>query len=130
MLQTTMDVAKHHGHVFLVSAIGGIVSLAFAGWFSVTLVAIYVQYEPNGSSGDNPACSAEGSCSSTKVIGLIVFVTFASYWISEWIKNTVYSTVAGIYGSWFFCSGQPGGVPKGITRGAVSLFILDMQKRG
>ncbi|SLM33695.1 protein pns1 [Lasallia pustulata] len=119
MLQTCMDVAKTYGHVFLASAIGGIVSVAYGAWFSLTLVAIYVKYEPN-SGGSNPACSSGsvGGCSSAKVIGLLVFVTFASYWITEWIKNTLYSTVAGVYGSWYFCSGKPGGMPKGVTRGA------------
>ncbi|KAL8914559.1 MAG: hypothetical protein Q9171_000912 [Xanthocarpia ochracea] len=119
MLQQTMDVAKSFGHVFLVSAIGGIVSVAFGAWFSVTLVAIYVKYQPS-SGGTNPACSSGsgGTCSSAKVIGLIVFVTFAGYWISEWIKNTIHSVIAGVYGSWFFCAGKPGGMPSGATRGA------------
>lgn len=31
MLQTCMDIAKSYGHVFLVSAIGGIVSVAYGG---------------------------------------------------------------------------------------------------
>ncbi len=97
MLQQTMDVAKGFGHVFLVSAIGGFVALAFGAWFSVTLVSIYVKYEPNNG-GSNPACSKGGSCSSAKVIGLVVFITFAGYWITEWIKNTMHSTVAGVYG--------------------------------
>ncbi|KAL8739607.1 MAG: hypothetical protein Q9190_007609 [Brigantiaea leucoxantha] len=120
MLQQTMDVAKGFGHVFLVSAIGGIVSVAFGAWFSVTLVAVYVKYEPNGGSGTNPACSSRsgGSCGSAKVIGLIVFLTFAGYWITEWIKNTIHSVVAGVYGSWFFMAGKPGGMPSGATRGA------------
>ncbi|KAL8890787.1 MAG: hypothetical protein Q9215_002091 [Flavoplaca cf. flavocitrina] len=119
MLQQTMDVAKSFGHVFLVSAIGGIVSVAFGAWFSVTLVAIYVKYEPS-SGGTNPACSSGsgGSCSSAKVIGLIFFVTFAAYWITEWLKNTIHSVIAGVYGSWFFCAGKPGGMPSGATRGA------------
>jgi len=116
MLQTTMDVAKNYGHVFTVSAIGGIIAFAFGAWFSVTLVSIYVKYEPN-SGGTNPACS-RGGCSSAKVIGLIVFITFAGYWITEFIKNVIHTTIAGIYGSWFFCSGKPGGMPKGATRGA------------
>ena len=30
MLQTAMDVAKRHGHVYLVSAIGGLLGAAFA----------------------------------------------------------------------------------------------------
>jgi hypothetical protein len=115
MLQTATDVAKQHGHVFTVSAIGGFVAFAFGAWFSITLVAVYVQYQPNNN-GSNPAC--DGSCSTAKVVGLLVFITFAGYWISEWIKNTIHFAVAGVYGSWFFCSGQPGGFPKGATRGA------------
>ncbi|KAI9774558.1 MAG: putative choline transporter, neither null mutation nor overexpression affects choline transport [Geoglossum simile] len=116
MLQTTIDVAKKYGHVFLVSLIGGLISVAFAAWYSVTLVAIYVKYQP----ANNPACSSGGgSCSSAKVIGLIVFVTFAGFWISEWLKNTVHTTIAGVYGSWYFCSQKPGGFPKGATRGAL-----------
>ena len=39
ILQQTMDVAKSFGHVFLVSAIGGIASVAFGAWFSLTLVS-------------------------------------------------------------------------------------------
>ncbi|KGO70601.1 hypothetical protein PITC_051950 [Penicillium italicum] len=116
MLQTTMDVARGYGHVFLVSAIGGIVTVAFAAWFSVTLVSIYVAYEPS-STGTNPSC-ANGGCSRAKVIGLVVYATFAMYWVSEWIKNTVHTTIAGVYGSWYFFSKSAGGMPKGSTRGA------------
>ena len=119
MLQTCMDVAKRHRGVFITSLIGGVVSVAFGAWFSVTLVAVYVAYEPgNASSKANPACSRSGSCSSATVIGLVVFITFAGYWISEWIKNTIHTTIAGLYGSWYFCSGKPGGMPRGSTRGA------------
>ena len=92
-----MDVAKTYGHVFTVSAIGGFAAFAFGAWFSLTLVAVYVQYQPNNN-GSNPSCGTSG-CSTAKVVGLIVFITFAGYWISEWIKNTIHSTVAGVYGS-------------------------------
>lgn len=119
MLQQTMDVARmRRVHVFLVSLLGGILSLAFAAYFSVTLVAIYVAYMPgNANSNANPAC-AQGGCSSGRVIGLVVFVTFAGYWISEWIKNTIHTTIAGVYGSWYFCAAKPGGIPRGATGGA------------
>ncbi|CAG7993171.1 unnamed protein product [Penicillium olsonii] len=116
MLQTAMDVARGYGHIFLVSALGGIVTVAFAAWFSVTLVSVYVGYEPS-STGTNPSC-ADGGCSRAKVIGLVVYVTFAMYWVSEWIKNTVHTTIAGVYGSWYFWSKSAGGMPKGSTRGA------------
>ncbi|PLB53191.1 protein PNS1 [Aspergillus steynii IBT 23096] len=116
MMETSIDVSRRYGHMFLVSAIGGIVTVAFAAWFSVTLVSIYVAYEPN-SSGSNPSC-ANGGCSTGRVIGLVVYVTFAMYWFSEWWKNTIHTTIAGVYGSWYFFGGSPNGMPKGATRGA------------
>ena len=112
MLQTSIDVSKKFGHVYLVSAIGGLLATAFGAWFSVTLVAVYVKYEP----GSNSSCSqTSGGCSSAKVIGLVVFITFAGYWITEWLKNTIHTIISGVYGSWFF---QPNNYPKGVTRGA------------
>ena len=81
MLQTAIDVSKKYGHTYVVSLIGGILAAALGAWYSVTLVSIYVQYTPNQnkSSCNNGA----GGCSNGKVIGLIAFVTFAMYWISE-----------------------------------------------
>lgn len=75
MLQTTMDVAKRHGHVFTVSAIGGFVAFAFGAWYSVTLAAIYVQYQPDSKG----RCPTGSGCSTAKVVGLIVFITFAGF---------------------------------------------------
>jgi hypothetical protein len=115
MLEVTIDVAKNYGHVFIVSALGGLLATVFGAWFSVTLVAVYAKYEP----GSNPACSTGvGGCSSAKVIGLVVFITFAGYWITEVLKNVIHVTISGVYGSWYFCAQKPGGFPKGATRGA------------
>lgn len=113
MLKTSIDVSKKYGHVYLVSFIGGMVATAFGAWYSITLVAIYTKYQP---SANNPACGADGGgCSRGKVIGLIIFITFAMYWISEWLKNTIHTTISGVYGSWYFCVNN---FPKGATRGA------------
>ena len=111
ILQTAIDVSKSYGHVYLISFLGGLMAAAFGAWFSVTLVAVYVKYEP----GNNPACSAGGNCSSATVIGLLVYITFAGYWISEWLKNTIHTTISGVYGAWFFA---PRNSPKSATRGA------------
>lgn len=113
MLRTSIDVSKTYGHVYLVSFLGGLLATGFGAWYSITLVAVYVKYEP----GANPACSTgAGGCSSATVIGLLVFITFAMYWISEWLKNTIHTTISGVYGSWYFCSRNP---PRGATRGAL-----------
>jgi hypothetical protein len=113
MLRTAIDVSKRFGHVYIVSLIGGLLAAAFSAWFSVTLVAVYVKYHP----GNNPACNTgAGGCGQGKVIGLIVFITFAVYWFSEWLKNTIHVTISGVYGSWYFA---PNNFPKGATRGAL-----------
>ena len=117
MLQTSMDVSRKVGHVFIVSLIGGLIGAGFSAWFSITLVAIYVAYEPGTAEQPNPACASSG-CSSGIVIGLMVLVTFAGYWITEWIKNTIHTTISGVAGTWYFCAGKPGGIPKNVTRGA------------
>lgn len=119
MLQQAQDIARmKRVHVFTVSLIGGLVATIFAAWLSITLVGIYAAYMPSHQGANaNPACSL-GGCSSGRVIGLVVFVTFAGYWISEFIKNTIHTVIAGVYGSWYFCAGKPGGIPKGATMGA------------
>lgn len=114
MLRTAINVANHHGHVYMVSFVGGLIGAAFAAWFAVTFTAVYVKFSP---SNDNPACNTgAGGCSYAKVTGLIVFITFCSYWFSEWLKNTIHTTVSGVYGSWYFNSRA---YPTGVTRGAL-----------
>ncbi|PKS10369.1 hypothetical protein jhhlp_002120 [Lomentospora prolificans] len=111
MLTTSIDVAKKYGHVYLVSFLGGIVAIAFAAWYGVTVVAIFARW----STGNNPACVSKGDCSDGKVAGLIVFCTFTMYWMSEWLKNTLHATISGVYGSWYYSSRA---FPKNATRGA------------
>lgn len=115
LFQTVVDASKSYGHVYLVSFLGGLTAAAFGAWFAATLVAVYVRFEP----GSNPSCNAaaggSGDCSSATVIGLIVYITFAGYWITEWLKNTIHTTISGVYGAWYFAPNNPS---KGSTRGA------------
>ena len=113
MLRTAIDVSRKYGHVYLVSLLGGIAAAAFGVWYSITLVAIYVKFEP----GANPACGqGAGACSTATVIGLIVFVTFTAYWVTEFLKNFLHTVISGVYGSWYF---YPTSLPSGPTRGAI-----------
>ncbi|KAI1109353.1 duf580 domain-containing protein [Nemania sp. NC0429] len=115
MLKTAVDVSKSYGHVFLVSFIAGMLGTAFAAYYSVTFVAVYTKYSPEGG---NPACSAGGGgCSTAKVTGLLVFITFAAYWISEVLKNVTHTTISGVFGSWYFFN--PAEQPRAVTRGAL-----------
>jgi hypothetical protein len=112
MLTTAIDVSKNYGHVYMVSWLGGLTGAAFAAWYAVTLVAVYNRWEPSDA---NPNCR-NSSCSSGTVTGLIVFITFTMYWISEVLKNIIHVTISGVYGSWYFCVNN---FPGGATRGAL-----------
>lgn len=116
MLQTAIDVSRRYGNVYMASLLGGLAAAAYGVWYSVTMVAVYVKYEPSSS---NAACSVTGGgCSTAKVIGIMAFITFAGYWITEWLKNTIHMTVAGVYGSWYFSGNNANLYPRGTTRSA------------
>ncbi|KAH8890129.1 DUF580-domain-containing protein [Thozetella sp. PMI_491] len=104
MLKTAIDVAKNYGHVFIVSAVGGLIATLFAAWYAVTLVAVYVKWAPTG------------NASWATVGGIIFFITFAGYWITEWLKNTIHTTICGVYGAWYF---NINNYPSNATRGAL-----------
>lgn len=112
MLQSAIDISRRFGHVYLVSFIGGFLAAVFGAWFSVTLVAIYAKYQPGNTSGGTQGA---GEPSWAKVIGLVAFITFAGYWITEVLKNVIHTTISGVYGSWYFAPNNP---PKAPTRGA------------
>lgn len=96
MLQTSFDVAKQYGHVYMVSALGGLTAVVLGGWVLVTFVAVNSKYAPT--EADKLYCGkGRGgiNCSSGKVIGLTIFVMFSGYWISEVIKNVIHVSISG-----------------------------------
>lgn len=116
VLEITIDVMKRYKSTLLVSFLGVIVSGAFSAFFLMVVVATYIKYNPNE---DNPACDLSGgSCSTSKMIGLLVFVFFSGYYISEVIKNVIHVTISGVYGTWYYLSGSDQGEPRFPALGA------------
>ncbi|TYJ52097.1 protein PNS1 [Cryptococcus floricola] len=108
LLQTTIDVTKHHPSVYLVVFIGLLVQAAISVWYTFTCIAIYVKWTPG-----SEACSTD--CSSSKVAGLIFYSTFAYLWMSQVLGNVILATLAGgVFGGWYYYGprNQWGGVPK------------------
>lgn len=80
----------------MVSALGGLTAVIFGAWVLLTLVAVSTKYAPIEE--DKLHCRAGRggvNCSSGKVIGLAIFVTFSGYWISEVIKNVIHVSISG-----------------------------------
>ncbi|KAK1924435.1 integral to plasma membrane protein [Papiliotrema laurentii] len=113
LLQTTIDITKHHPSVYLVVFLGLILQTAISVWYAFTCIAIYVKWTP-----DSPACANSGSCSSSKVAGLIFYATFAYYWITQVVANVILATLAGgIFGGWYYFGPRNAnsGLPKRAT---------------
>ncbi|EER31516.1 conserved hypothetical protein [Candida tropicalis MYA-3404] len=110
ILATVIDVMKMYPSTLVTSFIGLIISAAFSVLFSVVIVATYVKFDPNNS---NEACSVGGgSCSKSKLIGVLVFVFFAGFYISEVMRNVIHVVIAGIYGTWYYLANSDQGAPK------------------
>ncbi|CCD23782.1 Pns1p NDAI_0C01210 [Naumovozyma dairenensis CBS 421] len=117
ILKIVVDVMKKLPQTLIVSLLGTIVGSAFAFLFSVVIVATYIKYDPQD--GNNPGCQVSGgSCSHSKLIGILVLVFFCGYYISEVIKNVVHVTISGIYGSWYYMFKSDQGMPKWPASGA------------
>lgn len=96
MLQTSFDVAKQYGHVYMVSALGGLTAVILGAWVLLTLVAVNTKYAPTEVDKFHCKTGKSGvNCSSGNVIGLAIFVTFSGYWISEVIKNVIHVSISG-----------------------------------
>lgn len=95
LLVTIIRTAEQYKSVYVVALSGLIAETAFSAWTSWVVVATYQRFEPSGAA----AGSSSGNAS---VIGLMVFIVFTYYWISEVIKNVAFTTVAGIFGTAYY----------------------------
>ncbi|BEJ17676.1 hypothetical protein CspHIS471_0610770 [Cutaneotrichosporon sp. HIS471] len=113
LLQTTIDITKHHPSVYFVVLLGLLVQAALSVWFSFTAIAIYVKWTPG-----SDACTAT-SCSSGKVAGLIFYAIFVFYWASQVVSNVILCTLAGgVFGGWYYYGprmNDGSGLPKNAT---------------
>ncbi|PSK41257.1 hypothetical protein C7M61_000933 [Candidozyma pseudohaemuli] len=117
VLEISIDVMRRYKSSLAVAFFGTLISGAFSALFSVVIVATYVKFNPTE---DNPGCDVSGGgCSQGKVIGVLVFVFFAGYYISEVIKNVIHVTIVGIYGTWYYLAGSDQGEPKWPALGAL-----------
>lgn len=110
VLKIIIDVTRSYPSIYIVSMLGALVTTIFSVIWVVTFVSAYVKFDP---SSENPGCDVSGGgCSNGKLIGVIIFITFAGFYISEVIKNTIHVTISGVYGSWYYCSKSDQGMPR------------------
>ncbi|EGW34637.1 uncharacterized protein SPAPADRAFT_57687 [Spathaspora passalidarum NRRL Y-27907] len=110
ILTIVIDVMKTYPSTLITSFIGILVGAGFSVLFAVVIVATYVKFDPNE---NNEGCRVGGgSCSQSKLIGVLVFVFFAGYYISEVIRNVIHVVIAGVYGTWYYLANSDQGAPR------------------
>ena len=101
---------RRYKSTLIVSFCGIVISGAFSTLFLMVVVGCYIKYSPDP---NNPGCNEPGgTCSQGSLIGILVFVFFAGYYITEVMKNVIHVTIAGIYGTWYYLAGSDQGEPK------------------
>lgn len=116
VFKTVVDASRQMPSIYGTAIIGTICTTAFSILFSMVLVSTYMKYDP---SPNNPGCNVEGgSCSNGKLIGLLIFVSFAGFYISEVLNNITHTVICGIYGTWYYCSKSDQGLPRHPAMGA------------
>lgn len=110
ILRIVIDVMKQYPSTLITAFFGLVISSGFGVLFSIVIVGTYVKFKPNA---DNTACEVGGgSCSQGKLVGVLIFVFFAGYYISEVIKNVIHVVISGIYGTWYYLSNSDQGAPR------------------
>ncbi|KAG7701440.1 hypothetical protein KL950_003324 [Ogataea haglerorum] len=109
VLTIIIDVMKQYPSTWIITAIGFLGIGAFSALFSATVVASYMKWGDETSESYNHA----------RLVGLLVFVFFAGYYISEVMKNVIHVTVSGIFGTWYYLSKSAAGMPKFQALGAL-----------
>ncbi|KLJ11082.1 hypothetical protein EMPG_13631 [Blastomyces silverae] len=116
LLRSSAAVARRHWSVNLISIIGSMLTAAFSALLFVTLVTTYIAFDPDENKA-NPLCH-NLRCKSIVTKILMTFMVLSAYWFTEWLKSTMHTTVAGVYGSWYFYGGNSDEMPKRPLRGA------------
>lgn len=117
ILKTVVFATQSCPQVLIVSLCGTITATAFAMLFSAVIVSTYIKFDPKST---NKGCEVSGGdCSKATLLGLLVFIFFCGYYISEVIRNVIHCTVSGIIGNWYYMSKSNQRLTKRPARGAL-----------
>lgn len=109
VLRIVINVSKQFPSCYVVAVIGTVIVGAFSYLFSFTIVGVYARW------GDSEESEHYDW---SKLVGLLVFVFYSGYYISEVMRTTIHVTLSGIYGTWYYLSKSDAGLPNHPALGA------------
>lgn len=123
ILKTVVFATQACPQVLIVSLCGTITATAFAMLFSAVIVSTYIKFDPKST---NKGCEVSGGdCSKATLVGLLVFIFFSGYFISEVLRNVIHCTVSGIVGNWYYMSKSNQSNTRRPARGALKRALTN-----
>ncbi|KAJ1976320.1 putative choline transporter, neither null mutation nor overexpression affects choline transport, partial [Dimargaris verticillata] len=113
MLTTVMDITRRFPATLGLGVGFLLLNLAFCLWWAVTLISTfsYMKKYESCSHYVNSAGRQDVSCSNGPLIGVIVYLCFVWFWVTQVIYNVLHTTVAGVFATFYFFEGSPMGYP-------------------
>ncbi len=103
VLRIVVSVSSQFKSCYIVAILGMIIVGAFSFLFVITIVAVYARWGDQNNSEQY---------SQSKLIGLLVYVFYSGYYITEVMRTTIHVTLSGIYGTWYYLSKSDAGIPQ------------------
>lgn len=112
VLSEAFKVLKKYPSTALFSFVSLVVLLLVEGIFYVVIGTTFIDFgfKADGShviDGDGN----DTSKASFKLIFTIMFLSFSKFYISDVLRNVIHTTVAGVYGSWYYMQSTFDGMP-------------------
>jgi len=110
LLETVIGVIRTYRNTIAVAFGGLVLQIAWCVLFALTALGSIFLFNPNGAATCTVGADGTESCS-TQVNGgsypLLIYALFCFYWGSQVIMNVVHTTVAGVFGTFYFLYGTP-----------------------
>ncbi|KAK9900425.1 DUF580-domain-containing protein [Cystobasidium minutum MCA 4210] len=99
LLQFVFKIAGQHKSVYGIALLTTLLQAMYSVWWGFTIVAVYQKYSPDSDNGCN---TSGGTCGNGAVICACIFSVFSFYWTTQVIQNVSLTTIAGVFGSYYF----------------------------
>jgi len=118
MLKAVTDITKKYKSVVIVAFGGLFTETLYTIWWIFTFVAAYQIWYPEACRarpGGNNLPAAGAGCQNGRIVVIVIFLLFSFYWTWQVIQTWVHVTTSGVFATYYFLEGTPGGVPSSPT---------------
>ncbi|KAI8867657.1 DUF580-domain-containing protein [Ramicandelaber brevisporus] len=113
MLRTVMAVMRRFPATIAVTTLMLVIQIAYLVFFIIVFVGTFPYFDSRKTCTRKTSSTGRvyDSCTNVPLYLVWVFMAFSLFWTSMVIQNVAHVTVSGVYGTYYFFDGTPGGYP-------------------